>query len=445
MSASSLPPAITPIYRTLKINQNIKLYEGSLEIVTDSGTWPGSGEIQLKWLPEPAIRLDCQYTALDMLNQEKAQLKIPNGSRPFDVTPTSTGIGCKGPDSFATLSGIPKDLMWGTIGNMHSLLFHVPNFAYFKGAQVQDPENAVREARANVSTEGWNIVIDSLADFSFQKFIDLGDSSGNAITHVGTIKKVDGSSFTVVNVQEVLEALFFWLSFCRGNWVAPILSVGFDEKGKEVWKDWKQWNFRWCSHVGMWMNRQNSDFLEKTLPGYWDRYKDSLWGDAIKLALAWYLESNRRASGMEASIILGQTALELLGWTTLVEDNKSISNQGFMDLPAADKIRLLLVNNYVPLGIPVHLVELGKAAKAYNWADGPECLVGVRNALVHPQLKNRKKIQSISASALYEVWNLGLWYLDLIFLRLFGYTAVYSNRLKRQCTYDETLEGVPWA
>jgi hypothetical protein len=147
---------------------------------------------------------------------------------------------------------------------------------------------------------------------------------------------------------------------------------------------------------------------------------------------------------MEASIILGQTALELLGWTTLVEDLKTISHKGFNDLPAADKVRLLLASYQIPLDIPTCLGALTQLAKAHNWLDGPECLVGMRNALIHPQPKNRKKVQSASSVAIYEVWNLGLWYLDLIFLRLFNYDGVYRNRLKRECSYDETLEEVPW-
>jgi hypothetical protein len=128
-----------------------------------------------------------------------------------------------------------------------------------------------------------------------------------------------------------------------------------------------------------------------------------------------------------------------------VEDQKIISNNGFNDLPAADKIRLLLASYQIPLDIPPYLSALSQLAKANNWLDGPECLVGMRNALLHPQPKNRKKVQSASNVAIYEVWNLGLRYLDFIFLKLFNYEGVYRNRLKRECSYDETLEKVPWS
>ena len=45
---------------------------------------------------------------------------------------------------------------------------------------------------------------------------------------------------------------------------------------------------------------------------------------------------------------------------------------------------------------------------------------------------------------LFEVWNLGLWYLDLIFLNLFDYNGIYRNRLKITGYYEDTLEKIPW-
>jgi hypothetical protein len=147
---------------------------------------------------------------------------------------------------------------------------------------------------------------------------------------------------------------------------------------------------------------------------------------------------------LEASIILAQAGLELLAWTVLVEDGKIISQSGFNDLPASDKIRLLLSRCGIPLELPSELTALKALAKEYNWSDGPECLVGFRNAVVHPQAKNRQKVGKASSVAIFEIWSLGLWYLGLILLRLFDYTGLYLNRLKRDCYYSDAVEPVPW-
>jgi hypothetical protein len=301
-----------------------------------------------------------------------------------------------------------------------------------------------REARAIVSSGDWVITIDSVPGFEFGSDFKIEDQSGNAITHVGELVKRDGSSFAISSAEGMLEELFQWLSFCRGNWVAPILSVGFDDSGQITRKSWNDWSFRRCERVPTWLNRNSSESLEQSFPGFSARYRDSIWAGPIKRAIAWYVECNRRASGLEAAIILCQTALELLGWASLAQDNKVLSQKGFQDLPAADKIRLLLASFDIPLMIPTYLTALQQVAKEYNWSDGPECLVGIRNALVHPQPRNMLKVESVSSLAFYEVWNLGMWYLDLILLRLFEYKAIYLNRLKRECTYEEALESVPW-
>jgi hypothetical protein len=82
------------------------------------------------------------------------------------------------------------------------------------------------------------------------------------------------------------------------------------------------------------------------------------------------------------------------------------------------------------LGIPIDFTnatpELQNLAKSYNWSDYPEALTVIRNSLVHPEHKQRGKFNS----AVYETWNLGLWYLQMSILFLCGYPGTYSNRLK---------------
>jgi hypothetical protein len=258
------------------------------------------------------------------------------------------------------------------------------------------------------------------------------------------VERKNKAVFSVSEVKEVLSALYLYLSFYRGSWVAPMLSVGLDARGERVFEDWGQWNIRKCERVQTWANRRSSESLELPFPGFYDRLQSAIWSDPIRRSIAWYVECNRRASGLEASIILVQTVLELLGWAILVEDRKILSSNGFDVLPAADKIRLVLSTCDIPREIPSYLIALNQLAAHFTWSDGPDCLVGLRNALVHPQLKNRIKLEKMTSVAIFEVWSLGVRYLDLIFLKLFNYSGTYLNRLKRECSYEEALENVPW-
>jgi hypothetical protein len=65
-------------------------------------------------------------------------------------------------------------------------------------------------------------------------------------------------------------------------------------------------------------------------------------------------------------------------------------------------------------------------AKELNW-DGPKAITEVRNFIVHPGKENKRLTGR--EIPYWEVLNLALWYLELVFLHLFGHEGVYANRL----------------
>ena len=79
--------------------------------------------------------------------------------------------------------------------------------------------------------------------------------------------------------------------------------------------------------------------------------------------------------------------------------------------------------------------DLGKK----GFEHGPHALVDLRNGLVHQKMKNG----ILSSEAQRQARELGLWYVELLLLELFGYSGLYSNRLTRKWTGD--VETVPWA
>jgi hypothetical protein len=65
-------------------------------------------------------------------------------------------------------------------------------------------------------------------------------------------------------------------------------------------------------------------------------------------------------------------------------------------------------------------------------------MAAIRNTITHPTPANRAKYSSHTNQARYEAWQIGLWYLELCILRVFGYQGTYRNR----CTGK--VEQVPW-
>jgi hypothetical protein len=193
----------------------------------------------------------------------------------------------------------------------------------------------------------------------------------------------------------------------------------------------------------MWMHDTESGVLAGLFPGYYKRRRDPRWSDVTRIAIYWYLQANMRDSLAEGSIIFAQTALEMLGWTLLVEDLGNISREGYDRLPAGDKMRLLLTACGIPKGIPESLQKLSEAAKSEKWQDGPHAIAETRNGIIHA--KSRKTLDPAKPDIVVDTYRLCLWYLDLVLLWLFGYEGKYFNRTGASKWLRENTVPVPWA
>ena len=151
------------------------------------------------------------------------------------------------------------------------------------------------------------------------------------------------------------------------------------------------------------------------------------------------------AGGVEGALVLTQAALEMVSWHLLVEERKSCSVGGFRGLPAEDKIRFLLTHCGIPLLIPVGMSDLIAEGRKFNWDDGPAAITQIRNALAHGQPKQLETELQRDHSIRYDAWCLGLWYLELSLLKLFGFEGKYFSRVKRESYSFQNIDTVPWS
>ena len=116
-----------------------------------------------------------------------------------------------------------------------------------------------------------------------------------------------------------------------------------------------------------------------------------------------------------------------------------MSEKAFEGLSAADKVRVLLFW----LGVPTAVPDSCPALKARDTgADAPEAVTEIRNAIIHPTKSNRIKREKIDMRAVYEAWQLNMWYVELALLKLIGYSGPYSNRTTSGIT--GAIETLPW-
>ena len=254
---------------------------------------------------------------------------------------------------------------------------------------------------------------------------------GSAITHSGSIKRTDGSDFTLEELKVILDALHLFLSFVRGSYCGLAFLSGQDSQRKTVWKQWGSREVEpWRGPLSTWVCPVESEMLSAVFDGFWQRFTDPEWSDTVSQVLRWYLRSNE-SSEPAVGIILTQAALERL----------SNATKGRGSGTKGDRIAAALKEARIDPQIPLQCPELITLAQPHSWVHGPHAFVEMRNDLVHP----KPHLGLVPADAYVEVQCLGQWYIELMLLHLFGYSGQYFNRLEQRVGKGEPIQHVPWA
>ena len=289
---------------------------------------------------------------------------------------------------------------------------------------------------ALLRSDHWAVELQPLPDLhEARKF--LASESGYALTHQGSIRRLDGESFSIKQAKENLDALHSLLSFARGGSCGLSLISGKDEDGNTVWEQWGSYStFPWLS-LSSWVDHRHD--CEQVLSGAWPGLLKALQqtrqssGDRFRIALYWYLRSNE-ADSPYVGIVLTQAALERLAGEILDKVGRERDKTG----RAEDIIRAAVLQIGVNPEIPVSCRELRDLGR--DGGDGPSTLVKIRNDLIH-----QKMFENVSLGAHTEAHNVGQWYVELLLLWLIGYDGVYANRLAYGYEGMWTMVPVPWS
>lgn len=438
-----------------QLNDPIELMDGPLTVIQPINGQPiafmaGLGHIRLQWLPSPHLEFDLSYTSLEpvMLNEG-----LPIHVRTYRATTIDT-IEADPVVYTGELEGeVVRDIQWSwkpePVQDLASVLFHLPNFRFYDGTSIQSQnrgggeEGSSRPGRLEIEAMGWHITLDSIEGHA-----DLEDElrkrGGYALTHVGQLRRSGGEAFGEEEVGLLFQALQGFFSFACGRKVSALLPLGFDAQGEEIWRKWERPRVAPYQGAEAWFSTKHPRSLGEMLPGFLSAWDDPTWGETVRMALYWHSQSNTDL-GAEGAIILVQACLEMLGWVWLVQakDTSRYTENQFKKMPADEALRQLLNACGIPTELPAELSHLGAAAPTEGWIDGPKAWSEMRNSIVHPDHKKRHLLHSAPA-VMEETWHLGMWYIEMVLLRLFNYNGLYSNRLNRDLRM-ERAESVPWA
>ena len=314
----------------------------------------------------------------------------------------------------------------------------------------------------------WRVEIERRADFFSDIMNHLEFQRGYDITHHCRLwrKGADGSAdlFNLDEAEPILEAVTLFASFVRGGMVGLALPVGYKDKEASI-ERWhvsaadpgrypdphRPWPLPgWYPlyrppgyenpHPATWLAPLFSSFATRFL--HREPESRQFWQSLFRELVYTYTDAERHDK--ERAIVPACTALETLGWSILVVQERWLTGDrhpdrgrgGYERLTAADRLRLLLKWAGLTTEIPAHMTNMhAKAAEVDGRRDSPELITWTRNRVVHPD-KHDQLPDGLAA----ESWKVAMWYTELIILKLLGYDGYYRNKLN-----SEAVERVPWA
>ena len=419
------------------VNEAVMLHEGPLTI---QGGATGTGTLVMRWLPSSGLRLEADLSG--SAPSADGRLKVDIADSVAEVLVSSTNFGVKDGVAFTKVSGSVGMFEKGARGQVKEIGFQVVNFQDFdtpgpKPAQVFGFPPHVSDLRYG----GWRIQLTAVKEHK-EIFKSLGATGGYAFTHLGRLEREDGALFDIQDTDHILNALRRFLSFARGAACGFPVLWGAAPDGNIVWERWGSAVVDAWKGRDNWFDEEHGNLLAELFPAFAQIVSDPDLEPPLGLALHWYRSTNTRAGGMEGSIILGLTALDLLAALVVVDRAAAMGASKFDDLPAKVKLAKLLETMKVPAAIPAKYAELVAFAATNGWQSAAETLAEIRHGYVHSNKKRRQIVLSASSRATFQAWQLSLWYQELALLYLMNHRGEYRNRITAESLGE--VEKVPW-
>lgn len=451
MDLSEIPWAISSEY-TQEPNTNFIVYEGAMVIRLDNIEVTCSvGIIVFSWLPTPRLRF-----SIDLSIEECALFWNKEITLEFQGE-KAIAKSYKVTNNLTTLQGsvikyiVKKDI------KLNKVVFYISNFPEINGENpIRDQHSVDLMGRLILNYSYWEIKIDALKYDKKRISKLLKDSSGYAITYVATLQKSNKDLFSQDEASIVLEALHYYLSFLVGSWVSPILPTGYTASDEVIFLQTVHYKTTSFKQVSSWFPFSRTEALSSLFSEFMKLWDNPDWNESLRILISLYVESNH-PKFVEQSLLLVQSAFELLAWLVFVQKEKVVtSNNQWKQKSNNTKkmLRELFLYFKIPCEIPASVdgfytftLEqlIREDSEAYKeCTDAPSTVVEIRNRIIHPRkIAGYDSIFKFSEETRVQAAFLSSWQLEMCLLNLFKYQGVYSNRLKLG-RYDGDYDDLPW-
>lgn len=438
--------AVKPIIKIEKPNDKFIIYEGDFQLKNSkSEIIKVNGKIYFKWFPH----IDSKFTGeivngknlVSFFEEDKLQF-IVNNIVIANCYISNQEIGL----SHLVSGGFYGKIVLGDKSlTSQRFKFSVLNIEDFLGDKIElITENSTKYSGGRISLKNkkFEIFIDKDFDYKTKSKL-LKEEGGFHILYNGEINFYkDSLNFNQIN--DIIEILGTFLSFVSGKKNTPLfLSAIHDDE--ILYQDFTGYHNYPYEFRPSWSNLYTTNYLNDLFQNFYDIWKSNPDNKFfLSSIIHWYTEINCNSGYSEGSLILAQTALELLYNWLVIENKKLIIGKDSENISAANKIRLLISQLSIPYEVPAKFVRLEKYRKESKLPDGIEAIVQIRNAIVHSQEEKRKKLSEIDNMAIYEAVQLSLWYIELSLLYILKFEDKYTNRCSVELVSSYKLELTPW-
>jgi len=433
-------------------SEALVLHVGRLEVLarTDDGKeamLTGDGRVMFLLRPRPQIWWevgtdDPEAFGFGFRGDADYMLNTPTGLAAAALIPRRSDEETKlrrGEGAWVELDGTLSDQpVIGDPTGLHQIRVELLNFDAPIGTSVvrnPDGTNGAYLGRHVWTDDEWRLIVDARPNLD-GLLREAGGHAGHAFTHTVSITRLDEQPFSLVDAQPTIDALFYFTSFISARLVGIALATGLDDLGRAKCVQWSTTITEAFGTRLSWYPEFSPALLEPLWPRFKERISDPAWHEALVPALRLYIEAQSRL--IESGLAMSATAIETLTWSVLVNAESYLTEDAYERISFADRLRLLLRWAEIPVGYdPAGEPSLERLGREYN-LDALEMLAWVRNRVVHP---DKKKV--LNSALKLEAWQLALWFVELVILRICGYEGDYGSRRKRPRHAGDTAP-VPW-
>jgi hypothetical protein len=427
----------------------IPLYRGVIEEHYSSGVLRLQGEVSLEWTPSPRITWS-GYTSdttstmaalrrLLSISEEEPEIGFPDLTGLPPTRPRAKSDPAS-PPTYSTGGFLPPT-EFSNGRAPHFIICNVINGPILSGpgAEVLAQGGSSWAGRLRLVGSTWDLQLDLRPDHNEIRQ-QLRSQGGFAFTHVAELRRSDGGPFSSGDeIDEVLEALGEFLSFCHGAPVGIALPVGLDWAARRCFVRWGAGRAAEWRNAVSWVDPVRPFDVVELFPRFEALRRDPFWGEVISNAIRYYLDANE-PDPVNLAIATAQPAFELLAWSILKEQTQLIASKIFDQLTAREKIERLLLLAGIPPNLPASCSSLSSQAALHRWTSGPHAITHMRNTMIHPTLNKAR----FSVDCWIEAWRLTLSYLEFVLLRLMSYQGRHLGRLPGATRFAGGSEPLPW-